>query len=123
MRMKRFLVFLLLFCSFAGAVSAEEKYIDCNRKSFTYNEDGTVTVNTWRGDETYDSAEEAYIAVYGFVPSLKISDSELNGLFQSANEQNSSSSNSNGRIKKIYTVEEATRLSKPTGNRFMVRYK
>jgi len=25
--------------------------------------------------------------------------------------------------KRIYTIEEATRLSKPTGNRFMIRYK
>ena len=27
------------------------------------------------------------------------------------------------RLKKIYTVEEATKLSKPTGNKFMLRYK
>ncbi len=120
----------ILFTFFAtfllgiGCARAESS-IMCSSVSFTYNDDGSVVASTRRGDTTYASAEEAYLAVYGVVPTMTIEETGYDTLFGLNNSSNNSSSSSNkhrGRL--IYTVQEANEVAKDGAvNKVRLRYK
>ena len=95
---------------------------------FTHNEDGTVTVSYWWGDEVFDSAEEAYEYIFGFIPALNLADSEYAGWITLSSANNSSPSSSSGldrqRGRLIYTVKEANKVAKEGAvNKIRLRYK
>ena len=115
--------FFLSLMTSTMALAEDDNPFSCNEGTgFTYHADGSVTVTTpWWGETEYESLEDALEAVFGFVPDLNIENSKYNNIVPNAPSNNSSSVKQRGRL--IYTVREATELSKPTGNKFRLRYK
>lgn len=130
MKRRNFLIALCaMFLLSTNAWSAEvgDDNIWCGGQTFTYNDDGSVTV-TWDGwDEgtTYDSLDDLYESLYGDAP-RNLEGSDLALMFGITLPQNSSNNNTSvkhrGRL--IYTVQEATEVAKEGSvNRFRLRYK
>ena len=86
---------------------------NCGSYSYSYADDGRVTVTDNEGNVlgTYSDFSAALTDMYGYAPEMTLS----------ASGNNSQSEQKAGRL--IYTVQEAEKLSKPTGNRFRLRYK
>ncbi|MBO4295009.1 MAG: hypothetical protein J5896_06165 [Alphaproteobacteria bacterium] len=134
-----------------GSVTIHQYGIGWNNTPWSYqtvctpNPDGTATcVDEWDNYRTCESMEEcaglpdqaeqtALAEILGFTPDstwqygyksqAASPENEETGNSESGDTQISSSTGNVKKGKRIYTLEEATRLSKPTGNIIKIRYK
>ncbi len=133
MKIKTFLIaFLTATFISAGAFAEnnEEIGIGCNGKTVTYNDDGTVTLtwDDWDEGTTYNSLEEMYMDLYGFVPAATLAESGLGQYFNISSPNNNSNQSHNGldrpRGRLIYSVKEATEVTKEGAvNKVRLRYR
>ncbi len=98
--------------------------------TFAYNDDGTITVTVQDSDYTFDSAEEAYEYIFGFVPVINLAESEYanweipSGFSLPSSSSSSSSGLDRQRGRLIYTVREANEVAKEGSvNKFRLRYR
>ena len=103
--------------------------IQCSGKTYTYNADGSVTVK-WDWDDegvTYDSMDDYYMDVYGFIPPKTFAEGGFDQMFNITS-PNNSSNNQNGlnrqRGRLIYSVKEANEVAKDGSvNKVRLRYR
>ena len=142
MKIQTFLIAFIITFLISAASFAEygDDGIECDGKTITYNDDGSVTLK-WDWDEegtTYASVEEMYMDWYGFLPPLTWEEGGYDEMFNTALNNNSSSqSGGNGsgsntgangssarQYRRIYTVKEANDVSKDGSvNKIRLRYK
>ncbi|MBR6408879.1 MAG: hypothetical protein IKS23_01370 [Alphaproteobacteria bacterium] len=130
MKMKFFMISLFAALLFSVNVKAEEgdDGIYCGGQTFIYNDDGTFTIR-WDGgyEETYDSLDDYYTEMYGYLPDKNLADTDLMTMFNISLPNNSSQSQSGlnrqrGRL--IYTVKEANDIAKEGSiNKVRLRYR
>ncbi len=130
MKMKFFMISLFAALLFSVNVKAEEgdDGIWCGGQTFIYNDDGTFTIR-WDGgyEETYDSLDDYYMEKYGYLPDKNLEGSDLALMFGITLPQNSSNSGNGlnrprGRL--IYTVQEASEITKEGAiNKVRLRYR
>ena len=127
--MKKSIFLTAFILSLAATTSVYAVALDnpfsCNEgTSFIYNDDGTVTVTQWGNSTTYDSTEDAYTAVFGFVPPLTIEESGYASLVPGNSNNNNTSGSNKHRGRLINTVQEATEAAKDVSeNKDRLRYK
>ena len=130
--MKKLFLISCLFTSLFALKAFADNGIECFSKTFVYNDDGTVSVvATTDWDTTiegvYNSKEEAYMAVYGFIPAISWEAGGFDAYFNVNYPTGQTPLNNNGSVKQrgrlIYTVKEATEVTKDTGNKVRIRYK
>ena len=117
------LVSFLAVLMFAFISSAEQR-IFCGRHDIVYNEDGTVSVWRYDSEQVYDSIDDMFMDLLGYIPPKTIKESgyaDLTSWNKGSSNNNNTSTKTRGRL--IYTVQEATEITKDTGNTFRLRYK
>ena len=127
MKAKIFILTLLSLVCFSVGICYADDDIGCGRKTISYNDDGSVTLK-YEGDEegiTYNSLNDMYMSLYGFVPPLTLEESGYKQMFNiSSTSHNSSIGSNKTRGRLIYSVQEANEVTKEgTVNRVRLRYK
>ncbi len=120
---------LLLICFLSTlvlpAVSSAEQRIFCGRHDIVYNDDGTVSVWRYQNETVYDSLDDMFLSLFGYIPPKTIGESgyaDLTSWNKDSLNNNSSSSKPRGRL--IYTVEEANEAAKEGAvNKVRLKYK
>ncbi len=97
--------------------------VACNDMNIEYGDGGGVTVKNYNGEVvgTYENIDDMFLQMFGYIPEMQLSESSMTPPSNHNTTSSSSSNKQRGRL--IYTVKEAESLSKPTGNKFRIRYK
>ncbi|MBR6408891.1 MAG: hypothetical protein IKS23_01430 [Alphaproteobacteria bacterium] len=136
MKIQTFLIAFLTIVLISASAQAGIAQVDfggdgiqCSGKTYTYNADGSITVK-WDWDDegvTYDSMDDYYMDVYGFIPPKTFADGGFDQMFNITS-ANNSSQNQNGlsrqRGRLIYSVKEANEVAKEGSvNKVRLRYR